>query len=176
MGSKVYRREIDILAENTFEKYFLYMNKLIMKLNREFQKSCFYSSLGLFEKVLPQKIEVIDLRKIDEYDPIRSSWKRKVLMCLVPLALESVISQDEILNYLFRIDTLFYDFKEKGVGRIIENKEVFEQIVEQIKKFRFYDERKEELEDRELRKLEDEVKKDAKKMDSLEALRKKQQK
>jgi hypothetical protein len=36
MGSKVYRREIDILAENLFEKYFLYMNKLITKLNKKF--------------------------------------------------------------------------------------------------------------------------------------------
>ena len=92
MGSKVYRREIDILAENTFEKYFLYMNKLITKVNRGFQQSFFYNSLGLFEKVLPQKIDVIDLRKIDEYDPVRVSWKRKFLCCLVPLFMESVIS------------------------------------------------------------------------------------
>lgn len=69
------------------------------------------------------------------------------------------------MNYLFRIDTLFYDFKEKGVGKLIENTEVFDEIVEQIKKYRFYEERLDELEDREIRKLEDEVKKDVKKMD-----------
>ena len=107
-----------------YEKLFLFLKKISSPI--EYMKNnqiLLYHPKCWEFKPLPQQPYMIDMNLVDTFDPEANSWKRKYLPFLNWFwnLIGSKIEQDELLNYFFRIDPLYYDFHNKGFKYFVEN-------------------------------------------------------
>ena len=103
-------RWYDIYPLKVWERVYLNLGRLWLKLRRSLLKSWVNKSLGILQNPLPQKIVEVDMRFVDYLVPSKKSWQKRFLPSLVVGLMEDKIGQDEIMNYFFRIDTLWYDY------------------------------------------------------------------
>jgi hypothetical protein len=112
VGKKVEDRELDYLPGSWAEKVEINLTKLFRKFRQSLVDSLLNKALGIFQRPLPQVIRNLDMRFVDIMAPgVNSSFRKNCLLKHLVGLIETEIKQDEILNYFFRIDILFYDFQ-----------------------------------------------------------------
>lgn len=137
VGKKIENRELEVYAATLPEKIELNLTKLYRKIRQKSVNGCLNRTLGIFQRPLPQIIKNLDMRFVDTRSPgLRSFLRNCSPLNLLAGLLDSEIKQDEILNYFFRIDILFYDFQQKGIERLIENIEPIKKVWQLLEEYK----------------------------------------